>query len=175
MAWNTPKTWNVGDILTASDMNTYVRDNTAFLNAPPSARVYNDANISINNDTTTALTFNTERFDTDTIHNTSTNTNRLTCQTAGLYLIYGCVSWAANNAGSRSATIRLNGSTIIAVSSILNLGAADLPRNVLSTVYSLSASDYVELTAYQNSGGALNVLAVGNYSPEFGMTFLGTV
>lgn len=26
--WTTPKTWNVGDILTAADMNTYVRDNT---------------------------------------------------------------------------------------------------------------------------------------------------
>lgn len=27
MAWTTPKTWNVGDILTAADLNTYVRDN----------------------------------------------------------------------------------------------------------------------------------------------------
>ena len=35
MAWNTPKTWGVGDILTASDMNTYVRDNTDYLNTPP--------------------------------------------------------------------------------------------------------------------------------------------
>lgn len=29
--WTTPKTWNVGDILTAADMNTYVRDNTSLL------------------------------------------------------------------------------------------------------------------------------------------------
>lgn len=28
MAWTSPKTWNVGDVLTAADMNTYVRDNT---------------------------------------------------------------------------------------------------------------------------------------------------
>ena len=27
MAWTTPKTWAVGDIMTAADMNTYVRDN----------------------------------------------------------------------------------------------------------------------------------------------------
>lgn len=27
MAWTTPKTWAVGDVLTAADMNTYVRDN----------------------------------------------------------------------------------------------------------------------------------------------------
>jgi hypothetical protein len=31
VAWTTPKTWNVGDILTAADMNTYVRDNTKWL------------------------------------------------------------------------------------------------------------------------------------------------
>lgn len=31
MAWTTPKTWNVGDLLTASDMNTYVRDNTKLI------------------------------------------------------------------------------------------------------------------------------------------------
>lgn len=29
--WTTPKTWNVGDILTAADMNIYVRDNSNFL------------------------------------------------------------------------------------------------------------------------------------------------
>lgn len=35
--WTTPKTWAVGDFLTASDMNTYVRDNTATLNPTPSS------------------------------------------------------------------------------------------------------------------------------------------
>lgn len=30
MSWTTPKTWASGDILTASDMNTYVRDNTDY-------------------------------------------------------------------------------------------------------------------------------------------------
>lgn len=31
MAWSSPKTWNVGDVLTAADMNTYVRDNAGYL------------------------------------------------------------------------------------------------------------------------------------------------
>lgn len=31
MAYTTPKTWASGDILTAADLNTYVRDNTAAL------------------------------------------------------------------------------------------------------------------------------------------------
>ncbi len=29
--WTTPKTWNTGDPLTASDMNTHIRDNMEFL------------------------------------------------------------------------------------------------------------------------------------------------
>ena len=32
MTWTSPKTWVVSDVLTASDMNTYVRDNTSDLN-----------------------------------------------------------------------------------------------------------------------------------------------
>ena len=31
MAWTSPKTWASGDVLTASDMNTYVRDNSLYL------------------------------------------------------------------------------------------------------------------------------------------------
>jgi len=31
MAWTIPKTWNVGDVLTSTDLNTYVRDNSSFL------------------------------------------------------------------------------------------------------------------------------------------------
>jgi hypothetical protein len=28
MAWTSPKTWSFGEVLSSSDMNTYVRDNT---------------------------------------------------------------------------------------------------------------------------------------------------
>lgn len=31
MAWTTPKTWNVGEVLTASNMNVQVRDNLNYL------------------------------------------------------------------------------------------------------------------------------------------------
>jgi hypothetical protein len=34
-AWTTPKTWNTGDPLTASDMNTHIRDNFEFVKTPP--------------------------------------------------------------------------------------------------------------------------------------------
>ena len=35
--WTTPKTWNTGDPLAASDMNTHIRDNFEYIKSPPTA------------------------------------------------------------------------------------------------------------------------------------------
>ena len=39
--------------------------------------------------------------------------------------------------------------------------------------YDLAVGDYVELLAYQTSGGALNAIAVGNYAPSLSMMWAG--
>ena len=170
MAYTTPKTWAVGEVVTASNMNTNVRDNVAWLHGPPTCRAYNSANISINNDTLTALTFNSERWDTDDIHSVLSNTGRLTCKTAGVYTIYGTVRFATNDVGQRAVQVRLNGTTFIGGDTRVDATSAGGTRLTAFIEYKLAATDYVELVVYQNSGGALNVVAEGNYSPEFGMT-----
>ena len=71
------------------------------------ARVYNNANISIPDSTVTALTFNSERWDTDSIHSTVSNTSRLTAQTASKYDIKGNIKWASNSTGTRLIIINL--------------------------------------------------------------------
>lgn len=137
------------------------------------ARVYNSANISIANATATLLTYDTERYDTDTIHSTSVNTGRLTCFTAGKYAIFAVVQWAANVTGRRSLQIRINGTTTIVNDSrmaVTDAGAGTV--QAVATVYELAVGDYVESIVVQASGGALNVLAVGNVSPEFGMSLM---
>ena len=148
---------------------------TVFASYPevvPSARVYNDADIAVANNSNVTLTFNKERWDTDTIHDTSTNTGRLTCKTAGIYHIYASVAFASNATGYRYINIRLNGSTMIATLGHTEVAASNENMSI-STEYSLAVNDYVELLVYQNSGGALNVIATPNSSPEFGMTFQG--
>lgn len=137
------------------------------------ARVYNNANISVTNAGDFFLTFNTERWDTDGIHDTGSNTGRLTCQTAGKYLIIGQIEWATNTTGNRQAYIRLNGTTDIARVTETTTAAMGCPRMIVTTIYDLAESDYVELGAYQNSGDALNVLSTGNRSPEFMMHRIG--
>src|SRR5262245_40483526 len=65
----------------------------------PAARAYHSANQSINSGTNTTLNFDSERFDSDTIHDNVTNNSRLTCKTAGKYLICCNVRWASNATG----------------------------------------------------------------------------
>lgn len=136
---------------------------------PPCARVFHNANQSIATATLTALAFNQERFDTDTIHDVSTNNTRLTCKTAGKYLIVAGAHWAANPVIG-TIRLRLNGATAIAEDTVVG----DYRHMALSTIYDLAVSDYVELIVQQQSGGAVNIDVVGNTSPEFSMARLGT-
>lgn len=168
MAYTTQRTWTTGDDITAARLNTYLRDDVGFLATPPSCRVYNNANISHSSSGSNQyLTFNTERFDTDTMHSTSVNTGRITFTTAGKYLVGGNITFAANSTGQRGVHVRLNGTTVIANYGCETVaGGLETPLFVVG-YYAFSASDYIELGCLQNSGGALNVLASGNYSPEF--------
>lgn len=139
----------------------------------PQARVYNDAAISVaTSGAAQALTFNSERYDyypagyTEQ-HSTSANTSRLTCRVPGLYEIGGHVGFAANATGLRRLLLKLNGATYFAIHDTLNIGAGDSTYMSIVSQYRMAVGDYVELFAQQNSGGALNVTAGGNYTPEF--------
>lgn len=139
---------------------------------PPAARAFHNANQSINNTTATTLAFNSERFDTDTIHDTATNNSRLTCKTAGKYLVFAHVQWASGAGTYRQTNLFLNGATNIAIV-IGPPSSGNVTYQHVSTVYDLAVNDYVEIIVQQDSGGALNVVASGNASPEFGMVRVG--
>ena len=138
------------------------------------ARVYNSGNISIANASTVALTFDTERWDTDAIHSTIANTSRLTCKTAGKYIITGNIRWASHSTGTRLVGIRLGGATNLAQArDQASSAAAGNHGLIVTTIYDLAVNNYVELTVYQSSGGNLNVEASLNISPEFSMQRIG--
>ena len=139
------------------------------------ARVYHSAAQLIANVTFTALAFNAERFDTDAVHDVATNNTRLTCKTAGKYLIGANVAFAPATGGAlREAYLRLNGGNAIAYDRRPPQGAAG--GGVFlnpHAVWDLAVNDYVEVFVYQDSGGALNVEAAGFYTPEFWMHRIG--
>ena len=130
-------------------------------------RIYNSANINIGTSgTAQTLTFDSERFDYDGMHSTSSNTSRITFNTAGVYYFQGNITFALNTTGIRKGIVLLNGGTTIARTA--GLATTGLSHDLqVAGVYAFSAGDYIELQAYQNSGGALDVSASLNFTPEF--------
>ena len=145
---------------------------TAAWGTPDGARVYRTTAQSLSNNTETPISFDGERYDNGGLHEGVTNPSRLTAQKAGVYVISGHLSFASNTTGTRAVWIKLNGNTYIAKQR-LNANAPDYPEFSITTIYHLVATDYVELTAMQDSGGNLNVQQIGNISPEFAMQWVG--
>lgn len=137
------------------------------------ARVYHDAAQSIPHNTNTILAFNSERYDTDNVHSNITNNSRLTCKTAGKYLI-GASLYLSEipNAKFFLADILLGGSTSIA-EALQMVGSAVAPRFTLSCVYALAVNDYVEIRVKHDSGNAELLVSAAEYTPEFWMQRIG--
>lgn len=129
-----------------------------------SARVFNSTNISTTSGALTALTFDTVRWDDRGLHVAA---GKLAANTGGLHVIGANVRFAANATGYRLMQLRVNGTTVIAFDARLSAGATAETDIQLSTMWQLSAGDYVEVLAAQGSGGSLNIEVAGDYSPEF--------
>lgn len=131
--------------------------------------MYNTSAATIGNGAFVALAFNSERWDNDTIHSTTTATSRLTCRTAGVYSIFAHARFAANASGRREMKIQLNAGTNIATAAGAIRVVDNLADMVAATQYKLAVGDFVEVVVFQDSGGNLDIQSAGNYSPEFGM------
>lgn len=172
MAYSTPITWTAGSYPTAAQFNANIRDNVSFLANPPACRVYHNAAQALTTAVEASLAFNSERFDTNTMHDTVTNNSRITFTTAGLYVVTLNVTFASNATGNRVTTIRLNGATYLAydIRAAVN---GDTTNVAVTTIYKFAAADYVEARCFQNSGGNLNVNSTANSTPEFAATWIG--
>lgn len=131
------------------------------------------ANQSIPNATFTAITWDSEYFDTDAFHSTSSNTSRFTIPSgkAGYYEIIGRLDYAANATGSRRIAIYKNGTLIQGSVFVVPAGGFEITAQI-NSVLNLAVADYIEIYGFQNSGGALDVYKTGGES-EFTITFLG--
>ena len=116
---------------------------TCVSNADASARVTHNASQSVNS-TLVALVFNTETYDTNNLHSTSSNTSRLTASVAGTYVISAGVTFSDGNE-DRNLQIRLNGTTTyISKDSLDSQSSGSMTT---TTTYYLNANDYVEVMA----------------------------
>ena len=143
---------------------------------PPRAHVYNSANISITTSgTAQAMTFDSELKDSGGMHSTSVNTSRLTIPAggSGFYIFGGNVTFAANATGYRGLEVRLVGVTPIAYTRVPTVTTGSVGhRSCIAGAYPLTAGDYIELFAIQNSGGALDAVAESAVGISFWATWV---
>lgn len=144
-----------------SDLNTKLVDPVNFLLNRPAAQLYSAAVQSIPNTTATALTFDTERFDSDPSgaggHSTSVNTSRYTAVYAGEYRVTVRYTYAANATGFRAVSIGVNGTGLPDTLAFGPTPSGALSQHVSTTgLVFLNVGDYVEALAQQTSGGGLN-------------------
>jgi hypothetical protein len=130
-------------------------------------RVYSDAVITCATGAQKSHTFNLERYDTDTMHDNVTNNTRITIKTAGVYSVGANMFFVANSVGLRVLTIMLNDTVGISDSRYNAATAPNYTGVNCGCVYKFAANDYITCDCYQDSGGNLNTVIVGNRTPEF--------
>lgn len=136
----------------------------------PQARVFKSGSLLVINTTTTTLTFDSERWDLGTgaeQHSTSLNTERLTCQVAGLYTIGVTLRWDTN-VGDNGVKILLNGVTTLGSRTDHDGGDPGFGFSEVQVAfdYRLAASDWLRVDTRHNSGANRTLQAA-----EFWMTW----
>jgi len=135
----------------------------------------NNGSQTIPNNTDTYLTYNTETYDTDGYHSTSSNTGRLTIPTgkSGYYYVYSLVRWDANSSGQRTMQITKNAAQdSMGVIEATPGGTSSYIGFHQGSIRYAAAGDYFECKVNQTSGGNLNVRANTN-DCFFGIQYLG--
>lgn len=133
---------------------------------------------SIANSSNVLVTFTGEDHDSDTLHDVSSNTSRITIPTGfgGIWLVTASAAWASGT-GERWLEVLKNNSGAAYNASNRIAGVRD--TNVNSTHIQplcvpvlLAAGDHIEVYVRQTSGGSLNLLGTSDIT-WFGAHFLG--
>jgi len=152
---------------TSSEANSFIRDPITFALNPPRAELRQIVAQTVTSSAATPVTFTAEDIDADVDgvggHDNVTNPSRYTARYAGWYQVSGAIGYAANATGRRLTWWAVNGT---AVNSSQTAGPATASLDCQVTARTkqifLNVGDYVELVAWQESGGPLATLAGGS-------------
>jgi hypothetical protein len=162
------RTWVAGEIVTAAYMNANVRDAGNFMIGEPIAELRQATLQPVATASFTSISLDASDIDSDGGHSNVTNNSRYTGKTAGWFQFSGGASFATNGTGSRGTQWAKNGTGVVA-SGVLGAssGAAFASWVAARTKFiQLNGStDYVELQAFQSSGGSLNTVVGAGSDP----------
>ncbi|MER8030749.1 hypothetical protein ABTZ78_17520 [Streptomyces bauhiniae] len=154
-----------GNYLTGALWNVSVKAMADWLlgagtNGVPRFRGYQTSVQALSDNTWTPLNFDSETFDSDNGHSTSSNTSRYVVQVPGTYAVLGHASFAANATGNRAARVNLNG-VAIPGSFVKTLAATASHSSAVAcgTQAVCVVGDYLEIHGLHTAGAALNTSA----------------
>jgi hypothetical protein len=157
MTWTTPATAVAGSVLTASFLNTNVRDNLNYLygsasGTAPGFAARANAVTSIPNSTETTVVFQVADQNIDSMLATSTGV--ATLPRTGLWLLTAQIEFASNATGNRG--LHLVTSSGLGPYSWVTAAVDNAGKISAGTVLLLNSGTTVSAKAIQTSGGALN-------------------
>jgi len=117
--------------------------------------VFNTGGQNVNNLTTTWLTWDVEDFDTDDYHDNSTNPDRLTVPTDGIYFIIHQARITQSAGTYHGFALYLNGDEIMTDHHAIN--TSTVVSGGISLIRSLSAGNYLRMNMRHNSGSTETV------------------
>lgn len=125
------------------------------------ASVYHNTTQSVNNDTATAMAFNTERFDTDAFHDSGSNT-KMTIPTGmgGIYRFGATIRFPVDGDGYRTVSFRKGGSDFLnGFARYASSGSAVDTTVTTEGIWTLAAGDYIEVVVRHTAGASLTMPA----------------
>jgi len=143
----------------------YIGLRVRFDSSGPYAEFSSSGTQSINNATLTVVSHQTiDIVDSSGVLSIASNgsgpaSSRITASEAGIYEIVGQAGFASNATGYRQAALQANAAGNFKGLILTPTVNGDIWSANYSTRWSLAANDYVQVTLWQNSGGALNTVS----------------
>lgn len=141
-------------------------DAVTFVQNPPLAELRQTSTQSLTTATWTSLTFTTEDVDTEDGHDTSSDTSKYFAVYPGYYQVSGGYVTAGNATGLRGTRFAVNGTAVNASSTMETANASATAYAARTRTVYLDVDDYVEIQAYQSSGGNLSTAATAESQPH---------
>jgi hypothetical protein len=144
-------------------------------------RVTRTTALTLSDAVITTVSFDSEIFDTDGMHDNTIAPSRITFRTAGVYLVGFQGRFASDNDYNLlQALILMNGSATIGLGQFTGAAQGAPHRVFISTIYQFVVGDYVEAQVYQdntNTGVSTpnrDLEVVNGQSPEFWAARIGS-
>lgn len=135
-----------------------------------SARIHAASTQTISNGTKTILEMGAVDFQNGALYS-SANPNRLTIAVNGRYMITAGAGFNPNSVGKREYEILLNSTTILARKENNHAATGNDVRCLITTM-NLSAGDFIQVRAAQNSGDNLGVFHASGVTPALAIALL---